>query len=65
MLTFLGMALMLGLYMALVFSLIVLFCLGTYTCFSKKWYFGLIALLVPAFAVVVSIAKLFNKDLLN
>ncbi len=38
---------------------------GTVLCFKKSWVCGLAALVVPMFAVVVAIAKIFNKDLLN
>lgn len=38
---------------------------GIYTAFLKKWYIGVAALLVPGFAMVVGIAKLFKKDILK
>lgn len=39
---------------------------GTIGSFKKRWYFGVIALTVPFFAEIVSVAKLaFKKDLLK
>jgi hypothetical protein len=37
---------------------------GMYTCFVKKWYLGAVALLVPGFAFVVGLFKLFKRDIL-
>ena len=39
---------------------------GTYLAFKKKWYMGVVALLVPGFSLVVGAAKLlFKKDILQ
>lgn len=39
---------------------------GIILSFQKKWYTGVVALIVPGFAVVVSVAKVvFKKDLLQ
>lgn len=37
---------------------------GLYVSFCKKWYFGVAALLVPGFAFIVGIFKIFKKDIL-
>jgi len=47
--------------LALIFGTIY----GIVVCFKKKWYFGLIGLIFPIFALVVGVAKLFKKDLLS
>ena len=39
---------------------------GAYQAFKKKWYFGVAALLVPGFGLVVGCAKFFfKKDILK
>jgi len=39
---------------------------GIYLCFKYKWYIGVCALVVPFFAEIIAIAKLFfKKDLLT
>lgn len=56
------------------FILMFLFCFlmlglkiyGAVLGFRKKWYFGLMALMVPFFGEIVALAKLiFKKDLLK
>lgn len=37
---------------------------GIYICFKKSWALGLAGILVPGFAFVVGVAKLFKKDVL-
>jgi hypothetical protein len=38
---------------------------GVVIAFRKKWYFGVLALIVPFFADIIAVAKLvFKKDLL-
>jgi hypothetical protein len=34
---------------------------GIYTSFIKKWYFGVAALVIPGFALVVGAFKFFGK----
>lgn len=44
---------------------IVLHLHGIMLAFKKKWYIGVIAIVVPFFALIVSLAKiLFKKDIL-
>lgn len=50
---------------ALVMASIVAQVYGVVLSFRKKWYVGLAALAVPAFALVVGGAKLLGKDLLK
>ncbi len=38
---------------------------GVLVSFSKKWYFGLLSLLIPGFAMVVGGAKVLGKDILK
>lgn len=39
---------------------------GIVLCFQKTWYFGLIGLVVPAFATVIGAAQfIFKADLLK
>ena len=38
---------------------------GIYVSFLKKWYLGAAALLIPGFALVVGLFKIFKKDILT
>lgn len=58
--------LMFLLAIATMVGLLALKLYGIYLCFSKKWYLGAVALVVPLFAEVIGAAKLFfKKDLLS
>lgn len=60
---FVAMLLLAGCTSILIFALHIY---GIVLSFTKKWYFGVIALLVPWFAVIVGGAKYFaKKDLLK
>lgn len=56
------------LLLVLLFSLtwVALRTYGIILCFEKKWYIGVVAILVPFFGEIVAVAKLaFKKDLLT
>jgi hypothetical protein len=38
---------------------------GIYLGFQKAWYFGVICILFPPFALVVGLLKFFKKDVLK
>lgn len=57
------MALSFILLMTLVIAAIEIY--GMYIAFTKKWYLGAVALIVPGFALVVGLFKLFKKDILS
>lgn len=61
------MEILLGLVvMLLMLAMVYFHIVGLIASFQKAWYIGLIALLVPAFAVVVGIAKsVFKTNFLN
>ena len=61
----LGAALFFLSMIGLVLASVALQIYGTYLCFVKKWYMGVVALIVPAFAMVVGVFKLFKKDILK
>lgn len=56
-----------GFFLSLICSLCftVLSFYGIYLCFIKRWYYGVAALVVPGFAAIIAIFKLFKKDILK
>jgi len=55
-----------ALWIAFCLALFALKIYGAVVAFKKKWYFGLMALVVPFFGEIVGVAKLvFKKDILE
>lgn len=61
--TLAGLTFLLFIILVLIFGIGVSFLrfYGIYLSFKKKWYFGVISLIVPCFAEVVALFKLIGK----